>query len=36
MPPEEFLTPNRAVLELDRLLANIHASQQADRTIVAK
>jgi hypothetical protein len=27
--------PNRAVLELDHLLANIHASRQADGTIVA-
>ena len=35
IPPEEFLTPNRAELELDRLLSNIYASQQAERTIAA-
>jgi PAS domain S-box-containing protein len=35
IPPEEFLKPNRAALELDRLLANIHASQQAERIIAA-
>ena len=35
VPPEEFLTPSRPALELDRLLANIHALHQAERTIVA-
>ena len=35
IPPEEFLTPNRAALELDRLLSNIQAFRQAEQAILA-
>jgi PAS domain S-box-containing protein len=35
IPPDEFLKPNRAAVELDRLLSNIYASQQARQTILA-
>lgn len=35
IPPDEFLKPNRAAVELDRLLSNIYASQQARQVILA-
>jgi PAS domain S-box-containing protein len=35
IPPEEFLTRNRAALELERLLSNIQAFRQAEQAIVA-
>jgi PAS domain S-box-containing protein len=35
IPPDEFLRPNRAAVELERLLSNIQESQQARRTILA-
>jgi PAS domain S-box-containing protein len=35
IPPDEFLKPNRAAVELDRLLSNIYATQQARQTILA-
>jgi signal transduction histidine kinase len=33
VPPEEFLAPNHAEMEVKRLLANIHDRQQAEREL---
>lgn len=33
IPPDEYLPPNRAEVELDRLLSNIHAYRQAGQAI---
>ena len=35
IPPDEFLKPNRAAVELDRLLSNIHDYRQAEQEIRA-
>src|SRR5258708_19384671 len=35
VPPDEFLTPNRAAVELDRLLSNIRDYRQAQLAIIA-